>query len=223
MTGGSKPTSRREPNVRDVRTPKKNQLPGWQAQEEQTAHTRRSLHAQKPTMRTGATGNAGSDGPPVQPTLKDNNCSATNRFRGTTYEHKKGTWRSRIYHKGRHITLGRYKTGEQAARAHDAAASFVFGPGAATNFRLLRAASDAPEGLPFGITVRKNLLALRREMARPYSYHQDHDARSLRARAAHVAFAMGPRTARSHSAMRRRVWLDCAFKAAIATAARLAI
>lgn len=147
--------------------------------------------------------------------------AAATRYRGVTYEHK-GVWRSRIYYKGRHITLGRHATRDQAARAHDAAASFVFGPVATTNFRYVRAVSGASKSLPFGAYVKKQLMALRQIVAQPAACGQKNDAQLLRAEAAAVAFACGRRveSTGSHSGM-HRAWAECAFRAAIAVAARL--
>jgi hypothetical protein len=147
------------------------------------------------------------------------NTAAAERLRGVTYEPPKGTWRSRLYFKGRHVTLGRYKSGELAARAHDVAALFVFGPGASVNFRYI-AFCETSKGLPFGINVRKHLMAMRQELARPASRCNEHDSRDLRARAAAAAFA-SVWADRSCPGV-RNAWVECTFKATIAVAARLA-
>jgi AP2 domain len=64
------------------------------------------------------------------------------RYRGVYYEADKKLWRARIYWRGAHTTIGRFSTAEAAARAHDRAAVYVFGPAAAvTNFVLIAASS----------------------------------------------------------------------------------
>lgn len=60
-------------------------------------------------------------------------------LRGVSYEKRKGVWRARLYCKGRHIPLGRFRDAESAARAHDHAAVFVFGDRAVTNLGIASA------------------------------------------------------------------------------------
>jgi hypothetical protein len=85
------------------------------------------------------------------------------RYRGVYHESKKGLWRARIYWRGTHTTIGRYPTAEAAARAHDSAAVYVFGPElAVTNFLARRSTCEASQfAACFGDNVRARLLALR--------------------------------------------------------------
>lgn len=141
--------------------------------------------------------------------------TAAPRYRGVNQEYPKRVWRARIYYKGRHVTLGRYKSSELAAKAHDAAACFVFGARAVTNFRY----GDVSGSLPFGVNVKTKLQALRQNVARSVIRNTKHNAFFWRAEAAAVAFALGPECNRSYPM--DAVWLECAFKATIAVAVRL--
>lgn len=165
-----------------------------------------------------------NDGPPhVEEQRNGGSSIAPNpcvvvRYRGVYHERQKGLWRSRIYHKGRHITLGRFSSAELAARAHDEAVRFVFGPRAQTNFRW---SAHAPlRSLPFQGTVMKHLLALREQafIANALVSSQQ-DARSARAKAAVAAFASACAN-RPRDIMKRR-WVAGAWQALVLTAVRL--
>lgn len=85
------------------------------------------------------------------------------RYRGVYHEISKKVWRARIYWRGTHTTIGRFSTAEAAARAHDAAAMYVFGRGlAATNFPSTTS-SSATTQLPafFRDNVKERLRKLR--------------------------------------------------------------
>jgi hypothetical protein len=88
-------------------------------------------------------------------------------YRGVSFDPATGLWRARLYCWGKHVTLGRFGTAEEAAFMHDRAAVFVNGPeGARTNFGVERAslanASSAPSG---SWRVMSTLEALAREAA----------------------------------------------------------
>lgn len=53
--------------------------------------------------------------------------------RGVSYDKDAGLWRSRIYCLGTFVTLGRFKTWQDAARRHDMAAYRIHGKHARTN------------------------------------------------------------------------------------------
>ncbi len=46
-------------------------------------------------------------------------------YRGVTFERITKKWRARIYHRDRHVTLGRFASPAEAAVAHDRAAYYV--------------------------------------------------------------------------------------------------
>jgi AP2 domain len=56
------------------------------------------------------------------------------KLRGVSFDRVTKKWRARLYCAGQHVTLGRFATPLQAARTHDAAAYFVHGENAVTNF-----------------------------------------------------------------------------------------
>lgn len=57
-----------------------------------------------------------------------------NMYRGVSYDPNTGLWRARIYALGRHVTLGRHATAQEAAFVHDRAAVFIHGKEAQTNY-----------------------------------------------------------------------------------------
>jgi hypothetical protein len=121
------------------------------------------------------------------------------RYRGVYHEPDKGLWRARLYWRGKHTTLGRYSTPEAAARAHDRAAIYVFGPSLAiTNFRdqaVERAVVDQLLLLPrdefqFHGKVAARLVELRRlvqQQPRAPYVQVERDARARRRAAASAA------------------------------------
>jgi hypothetical protein len=54
-------------------------------------------------------------------------------YRGVSYDPISMLWRARIYCLGKHVTLGRYTTAQEAAFVHDRAAHFIHGDDAQTN------------------------------------------------------------------------------------------
>lgn len=66
----------------------------------------------------------------------------TSGFKGVSWSRDRGNWYAYIAPAGRSISLGRYATAEEAARAYDAAALVHFGPFARLNFD-----PKAPQGL----------------------------------------------------------------------------
>lgn len=55
-------------------------------------------------------------------------------LRGVSYDPQTCMWRARIYCMGKHVTLGRYATAQEAAFVHDRAAYFIHGDDAQTNY-----------------------------------------------------------------------------------------
>jgi hypothetical protein len=110
------------------------------------------------------------------------------RYRGVNYEKGKRLFRSRLYCKGQHTTLGRYRTAELAAQAHDYAAAMVLGNRACTNFGL--AATQNVTWVPrFGRTIQLKLVELRNALLLEASTAPDEQqARSMRMAAAAAAF-----------------------------------
>jgi hypothetical protein len=61
----------------------------------------------------------------------------SSRYRGVTSDQARGLprpWRAAMFLDGVHVFLGRYRTEEAAARAHDEAARVLLGPTAIVNF-----------------------------------------------------------------------------------------
>ena len=74
-------------------------------------------------------------------------------YRGVSYDPANGRWRARLYCSGKHISLGRYESEEDAAFAYDRAAVFVHGDDAQTNFGV-EAAQQANERGPLSSSYR---------------------------------------------------------------------
>ena len=55
-------------------------------------------------------------------------------YRGVSFDPQTRLWRARIYCLGRHVTLGRYTSANEAAFVHDRAAFFIHGEEAQTNY-----------------------------------------------------------------------------------------
>jgi hypothetical protein len=68
-------------------------------------------------------------------------------YRGVSYESGLYKWRARLYCRGQHVTLGRFATAEEAARAYDRAAWYVFKEDAVTNFGLAAAQAGSDVGV----------------------------------------------------------------------------
>lgn len=110
-------------------------------------------------------------------------------FKGVSYEKAKGVWRSRLYCKGQHITLGRYPTPELAARAHDVAAFFVYGNSASVNFRVDPGTFISE--FNFGRSAKTRLAELRQAVLWDQSRAQlpgEEETRAIRIAAADAAF-----------------------------------
>jgi len=123
----------------------------------------------------GAVGNKDND--------QDNK---TRRYRGVYYESDKKLWRARIYWRGAHTTLGRFPTAESAARAHDRASIYVFGPAVAvTNFTVVASSCSDASQLTAGFrdNVVARLIRLRsvaRQAAHDPSVQKVREARARR-------------------------------------------
>lgn len=76
--------------------------------------------------------NQGNAAPSNYLAIDDN--SYRNNLRGVTFEQRTSRWRARLYVAGKHVTLGRLHTCTQAAQLHDAAAYYVLGEQAVTNY-----------------------------------------------------------------------------------------
>jgi hypothetical protein len=57
-----------------------------------------------------------------------------NIYRGVSYDPATMMWRARIYCSGKHVTLGRFETAQEAAFVHDRAAVYIHGDDARTNY-----------------------------------------------------------------------------------------
>jgi hypothetical protein len=64
-------------------------------------------------------------------------------YRGVSYEALVDKWRARLYCGGQHVTLGRFATPEEAARAYDRVAWYVSKEHTVTNFGLTAAQADS--------------------------------------------------------------------------------
>jgi hypothetical protein len=70
-------------------------------------------------------------------------------WRGVSYERDAGKWRSRIYCLGKFVTLGRFRSSEDAAMCHDMAAYYIHGERALTNHELCAVREFYQSGLAF--------------------------------------------------------------------------
>lgn len=57
-----------------------------------------------------------------------------NRFKGIHFHRHSGLWQAKIHFNGKRVTIGYFRSDEDAARAYDAKAREVFGEFARTNF-----------------------------------------------------------------------------------------
>lgn len=81
------------------------------------------------------------------------------RYRGVSQEAHNKKWRARIYCQGIHVTLGRFSSAREAARAHDRAACFLYQDKAMTNFGVAAAQLDLQSSPPS--TSPRTMLRLR--------------------------------------------------------------
>jgi hypothetical protein len=110
-------------------------------------------------------------------------------FKGVCHERDSGLWRGRLYHKGTHITLGRFQTAKLAAQAHDRAAVLIFGKNAVTNLGF-EAAKEALCVLHFKASVQKRLVMARDANQRDIISHSTHGERNCQVQRHAVAVAV---------------------------------
>jgi hypothetical protein len=149
------------------------------------------------------------------------------RHRGVSYEKRNCLWRARLYCKGNHTTLGRFKTAELAARAYDRAAVFVYGGHAVTNFGINAAQIDVNLH-PFVRYLAHKLSSLREAVVRDQEASvkpSERHASAIRRAAAAAAFAeschyalLGPTIAHSCGARERKDVFAPAFKTLVLAA-----
>lgn len=142
------------------------------------------------------------------------NGSQQRQYRGVTFEKNTAKWRARLYWRGNHLTLGRFKTAELAAGAYDEAAVFVWGPDATTNLGHVR---SHDVNLLKRCNYRR-LLALREQVEQVQETIPD-EARMRAARFAAACYALNIPIERAPSHPPNRKALSGAWKALVLAAA----
>jgi hypothetical protein len=87
-------------------------------------------------------------------------------WRGVSYDRDAGKGRSRIYCLGKFVTLGRFRSSEDAAMCHDMAAYYIHGERALTNHELCAVREFYQSGLAFASSNVKAMLSVLKQAAK---------------------------------------------------------